>query len=695
VNSESMIAAGKISGAERIFQASLPTGYSTRKRFRPRRTTLNLLVAVLVGIALGSLSPAPRVACAAGPFEGVLTHHYDNQRTGAIVSETMLTTANVNTAAFGKRFTDPVDAQIYAEPLYVANVSIPNQGTHNVVYIATENDSVYAFDADTGGPPLWQRSFLSPGVTPIPSTDTGCTQIVPIIGITATPVIDSATGTIYVVAQTKENGTYVHRLHALDITTGGERSNRPVVISPTAQGSGGTITFDTLRQKERAALLLVGNTVYLGASSHCDIEPYHGWLVGFDKSSLNQTAVFNTTPDGSEAAIWNSDGGPSADAEGQIYVSTGNGTFDANTGGPDYGDSFIKLDPSALGVLDYFTPFNQAMLSDDDLDLGSGALMLLPDQPGANPHLAVSGGKGATLYLVNRDNLGKFNNTTDQILGEISGQIGPLFGTPTYFNGRIYIISSGQPAVAFDLVNGNFASSAPSLASSIDFTNESGTPVISANGTTNPILWAIDSVGGTAVLRAFDANDLATELYDSEQNPARDLAGNYVKFTVPTVINGKVYVGADSQLSTYGLLAEPSPPPSAQVAVIESVNSKIRPNHTINGGVFQLTNTATSPETLTSVTLGFSSPSLFSAAQLAAKLHGVGSSALVTTVSSASVFTLGKALVVSSKKAVKFHLQLTGAKATGLSASSQSVVAVSAGANVSGLPAALGQVVPK
>jgi hypothetical protein len=690
-----MVTAGKIAGAKRIFRASLLTGYSARKRFRPGCTTLNLSIAVLITLALGALSPGPRTASAAGPLSGVFTHHYDNKRTGAIVSETMLTPSNVNTAGFGKLFTDPVDAQVYAQPLYVANVTIPNQGTHNVVYLATENDSVYAFDADTGGPPLWQTSFLSPGVTPVPSADTGCGQIVPIIGITATPVIDPATGTIYIIAQTKKNGTYVHRVHALDITTGSERPNSPVVISPTAQGSGGTVTFDTLRQKERAALLLVGNTVYVAASSHCDIEPYHGWLVGYDKSSLNQTAVFNTTPNGSEGAIWMSDGGSSADAAGQIYVSTSNGTFDADTGGPDYGESLVKLDPSTLGVLDFFTPFNQAMLSDQDLDLGSGALMLLPDQPGPNPHLAVSAGKGATLYLVNRDNLGKFNSTSDQIVGEISGQIGPLFGTPAYFNGRIYIISSGRPAVAFDLANGNFASGAPSMAGSIDFTSESGTPVISANGTTNPILWAIDGVGGTAVLRAFDANSLATELYDSAQNSSRDLAGNYVKFTVPTVIHGKVYVGADSQVSVYGLLAEPSPPPSAQVAVIKSTNPTIRPNHTINGGVFQLTNTATTPETLTSVTIGFSSPSLFSAARLLAKLHFAQRLALVTTISATSIFTLTKALVVPPKGVVKFRLKLTGAKGSGLSASSQSVVTVSTGANVTGLPAALGQVAPK
>jgi hypothetical protein len=652
-------------------------------------------MAVLGALVLGALSSAGRMALAAGPVSGVLTHHYDNQRTGAIASETMLTTSNVNPATFGKRFTDSVDAQIYAEPLYVANVTIPNQGTHNVVYIATENDSVYAFDADIGGPPLWQTSFLSPGVIPIPSADTGCTQIVPIIGITATPVIDPATGTIYVVAQTKENGAYVHRLHALDITTGSEQPNSPVVISPTVQGSGGTVTFDTLRQKERAALMLAGNTVYIASVSHCDIEPYHGWLVGYDKSSLNQTAVFNTTPNGSEGGIWMSGGGPSADAEGQIYVSTGNGTFDADTGGPDYGESFVKLDPTTLGVLDFFTPFDEAVLSDEDLDLGSGALMLLPDQPGPNPHLAVSAGKGATLYLVNRDNLGKFNRTADQVVGEISGQIGPLFGTPAYFNGRIYIISGNQPAVAFDLVNGNFASGAPSRASSIDFTDESGTPVISANGTTNPILWEIDSVGGTAVLRAFDANNLASELYDSEQNPARDLAGNYVKFTVPTVINGKVYVGADSQLSVYGQLAEPSPPPSAQVAVIKSVSTKIRPNHTINGGVFQLTNTATISETVTSVTIAFLSPSLFSSARLVAKLNSVQRDATITAVSAAPIFTLTKPLVVPPKRVVRFRLELTGAKGTGLSASSQSVVAVSAAANVSGLPAALGQVAPK
>ena len=376
-------------------------------------------------------------------------------------------------------------------------------------------------------------------------------------------------------------------------------------------------------------------------------------------------------------------------------MSTGNGTFDAKTGGPDYGGSFVKLDPSTLGVLDFFTPFSEAMLSDEDLDLGSGALMLFPDQLGPDPHLAVSAGKGATLYLVNRDNLGKFNSTADQIVGEISGQIGPLFGTPAYFNGRIYIISSGQPAVAFDLANGNFTSGAPSLASSVDFTNESGTPVISANGTTNPILWAIDSVGGSAVLRAFDANNLATELYDSQQNPARDLAGNYVKFTVPTVINGKVYVGADSQVSVYGLLAEPSPPPSAQVTVIESANSKIRPNHTVNGGVFKLTNTAISPETLTSVTIGFSNPSPFSSAHIVAKLNSAQGNGFVTSVSATSIFTLTKALVVPPKRVVRFHLQLSGAKGTGLSASSQSVIAISAGANVSGLPATLGQVAPK
>src|SRR5215469_8236702 len=309
-----MITADKILGAKLISRGSLPGGNSARKRSHPRRTILKRWISVLVALGVGTLSPAIRIGRAADPLSGVLTHHYDNQRTGMIVSETMLTTAKVNTVVFGKLFTDPVDAQVYAEPLYVANVTMPNQGTHNVVYIATENDSVYAFDADNVGPPLWQTSFLSPGVTPIPSADTGCTQIVPIIGITATPVIDPTTGTIYVVAQTKENGTYVHRLHALDITTGSERPNSPVLISPTVQGSSGTIAFDALRQKERAALLLAGSTVYLAASSHCDIEPYHGWLVGYDKTSLNQTAVFNTTPNGSEGAIWMSDGGLSAEA---------------------------------------------------------------------------------------------------------------------------------------------------------------------------------------------------------------------------------------------------------------------------------------------------------------------------------------------------------------------------------------------
>src|SRR5262249_39346248 len=288
-----------------------------------------------------------------------------------------------------------------------------------------------------------------------------------------------------------------------------------------------------------------------------------------------------------------------------------------------------------------------------------------------------------------------FNSTGDQIVGEISGEIGPLFGTPAYFNGRIYIISSSRPAVAFDLADGNFSSSAPSLAGSIDFTGLSGTPVISANGTTNPILWAIDSVGGIAVLRAFDANNLATELYDSEQNSARDRAGHFVKFTVPTVINGKVYVGADSQLSVYGLLAEPAPPLSAQIAVIKSVNAKIRPHRTINGGVFQLTNTTGSPETVTSVTISYSNPALFSAVHLIAKLHSAQRKASANSVLGETIFTLTKALVVPPSGVVRFRLQLTGAKGANPSPSSQSVVAVSSGANVTGLPAPLGQVAPK
>ena len=540
---------------------------------------LALIVSSKIDPGLGrSLGPVSVYAQAEPSLSGVYTYHYDNQRTGENTSETLLTPANVNASTFGKLFSDSVDGQIYTQPLYVAGVTVGG-ATHNVVYVATENDTVYAFDADAGGTPLWQTSLLPAGATPIP-IPFGCDVIVPTVGITPTPVIDPATGAIFVLAQSRENGTDVHRLHGLDIATGAERANSPVVITASFPGSGGTtVTFNPQQQLDRPALLLANNTVYLASASYCDAEPYSGWVLGYDKSSLSQVAVFNDTPDGSEGGIWMAGGGASSDQNGNVYVTTGNGTFDANLGGPDYGDSFLKLTPT-LSVSDYFTPSNQAQLSASDNDLGSSALVLLPDQTGPNGqtvHLAVSAGKAGTIYLVNRDKMGGFNST-DQVVDEISGQILGLYDTPAYFNGNVYFVAVGDVPKAFSLSNGTF-SSTPSQTGSITFAYSGASPIVSANGTSDAVVWAIENASNVAVLHAFGANNLATELYGSEQNPARDHAGTYVKFTPPTVVNGKVYVPTASALVAFGLLANPTAG-ACSVAITSPVN-----NATVSGTI--------------------------------------------------------------------------------------------------------------
>ena len=351
----------------------------------------------------------------AAPAQSVLTWHNDNSRTGQNLRETILTPANVNSTQFGKKFTRPLDGQTFAQPLYVPNVSIPGQGTHNVVYVATENDSVYAFDADgTPTRPLWQRDFTNSaqGITAVPCADIPACPVGPVAGITGTPVIGSASKTLYVVAFTKENGSYFQRLHALDITTGAEKFGGPVVIQASVQGTGagsvgGTIAFDPLIQNQRPALLLAKGVVYIGWASFGDRDNYHGWVLGYAASTLQQVAVFNDTPNGSQGGIWQGGGGLAAGPCGNIFLQTGNGTFDANTiGGVDYGDSFLKLSATGgLSVLDYFTPDNQATLDSLDLDLGSGAGLIPPKQSGAFPNEIISAGKQGIIYVVNRDHM--------------------------------------------------------------------------------------------------------------------------------------------------------------------------------------------------------------------------------------------------------------------------------------------------
>ncbi len=384
----------------------------------------------------------------------VLSYHNDLARTGQNLSETTLTAANVNTKTFGKLFRYALDGQVYAQPLYVPSVSIPGNGTHNVVYVVTEHDSVYALDADSNSganaTPLWQVSFINPsaGVTTVPYQNAlNCTQITPEIGITGTPVIDPASNTMYLVAMTMETSggstNYVHRLHSLDVTTGAERVGSPVVIQATVPGTGDhgtTVTFIPRNYKARPGLLLLNGVVYTSWSSHCDAGVYHGWIMGYDATTLAQVTVYNVTPNGTQASFWASGVAPAVDEHNNIYVVSGNGNFNANAGGPDLGESFIKLTTDGgLVVADYFTPFNQFDLNNRDLDTGSSGALLLPDSVGsaAHPHLLTSAGKEGRVYLLDRDNMGQFQTGSDsQIVQSIAMANGGLFGIPAYFNGK-------------------------------------------------------------------------------------------------------------------------------------------------------------------------------------------------------------------------------------------------------------------
>ena len=494
-------------------------------------------------------------------LSGVLTYHNDNARTGQNLQETILTPGNVNTTTFGKLFSFSVDGSVYAQPLYVENVPIAGQ-LHNVVVVATEHNSVYAFDADNKtSQPLWHTSFISPanGITTVPSGDTLCQDINPEIGITSTPVIDRVTGTLYVVAMTKENGVYAHRIHALDITTGAETPGSGVKVQASVTGTAapndgkGHLIFTSLLENQRTALLLNNGVLYFSTGSFCDMGNHHGWMFAYDSKTLNQVSAFSSTPNGVEGGIWQSGGGPAADASGNIYVISGDGTFDAASGGKNYGNTFLKFSGATLTVADYFTPYNQATLAAVNADLGSGSALLLPDQPSGPAHLLVSAGKQGTIYLLNRDNMGKFQATSDsQIVQSIAGPYS-LFGTPAYYKNTVYMAAVGDSLKAYSLNNGQLSLAKQSTSI---FRWPGATAVISANGSTNGIVWALETngSGAPALLHAYTAADVSYELYNSNQNSVRDYPGPAIKFAVPTTANGKVYVGAQGQLSVFGLL---------------------------------------------------------------------------------------------------------------------------------------------
>ncbi len=523
----------------------------------------------------------------------VTTQHNDIGRTGQNLSETILSPSNVNSSQFGKLFSQPVDGQIYAQPLYMSGLII-NGVTHNVVYVATENDTVYAFDADSNGAanstPLWQASLLTPtygaapGATATSANTVGSQDISPLLGITGTPVIDPNNDALYVVSNDFENGTVVQRLHALSFHTGAEKFGGPVVITGSVPGTGagsvnGTLTFDPLWENQRPGLLLLNGIVYVGFASQGDNGPWHGWVFGYNAATLQQTGAFCTTPNGTGAGIWMSGTGLAADQLdtvnhpfGRMFVPTGNGDYNASnpyTNNMDFGDTDVDLDLTngVPTVTDEFTTFDQAELDAEDLDVASAGLMVLPTQTtGNHPHLAIQTGKSGSLFLLNRDNLGGYNATGDQVVQVQTNAVGVTgtWASPAYWNGTVYYWGRIDHLKAFPLVNGLLSTNPTQSIEQITFPGS--TPSISANGATNGIVWTIDSefqpTGGAAILMAHNASNVNVTLYTSSQVPTRDTAGPAVKFTVPTVANGKVYVGAGGELDFYGLLSNGTQTPA-------------------------------------------------------------------------------------------------------------------------------------
>jgi len=526
---------------------------------------------VTVSNAVGTITSAAAtltVSATAAAGTDVLTYHNDNSRSAQNLTETVLTPANVNATQFGLLRVLPADGLVDGQPLIASNLSVSGV-LRNVVYVVTENDSVYSYDADTGAA-LVHVSVLGSGETP--SDTRGCSQVVPQIGITSTPVIDRSVGpngTVYVVAMSKNAaGAYFQRLHALDLVTLAERPNSPVVIQATypgtANNSVGMTSFQPGQYEERAGLLLLSGTVYTAWTSHCDQTPYNGWIIGYDESTLAQSQVLNVTPNGSEGAIWQAGGGMAADSAGNIYALVANGTFDTTldaSGFPlqgDYGNAFIKLSSaSTLQVTDYFDMDNTVAESNGDVDLGSGGAMLLPDQTdstGVVRQLAVGAGKDGHLYVVNRSNMGKFSMSNNAIWEDMPGALpGGIWATPAYFQGTVYYGDVGGTLKAFGIQQALLGKT-PTSQTSISFAYPGTAPAVSANGSSDGIVWAVQN-SNPAALHAFAAGNLATELYNSNQAAnGRDNFGAGNKFMTPSIANGKVYVGTPTGVAVFGLL---------------------------------------------------------------------------------------------------------------------------------------------
>ena len=508
----------------------------------------------------------------------VLTWHNDSYRTGANPNEALLAPANVSSSTFGLLHNVLVDGKVDAQPLYVSALAVSGKGAHNTLFVATEHDSLYAIDADSGAI-LWQKSLLGAGETT--SDARNCNQVIPEIGITATPAIDRSVGphgTIYVVSMSKDgSGNYYQRIHAIDLSTGAEQTNSPVAVHATYPGtgdgsSGGIVTFDPKQYKERPGLLIVNNTLYTSWGSHCDIRPYGGWLMAYNKSTLGQIAVLDFVPNGSDAAPWNAGAGPAADPQGNVYLSLGNGTFDTTLtaqGFPsqgDFGNALVKvaLSGTTLTPTDYWTMYNSNSESSVDTDLGSGGLMLLPDltdSSGSTRQLIVNAGKDHNIYIADRNNMGHFNpNNNSTLYQELPNALGGgEWSSPAYFNYRVFYGSVGQNLTSFSISQAKLLAS-PTQTTSTSFGYPGTTPSVSSYGTSNGIVWATENTS-PAVLHAYDANNLSTEFYNSNQAPnARDQFGAGNKFIAPTINNGKVYVGTTNSVGIFGFLRQTPPP---------------------------------------------------------------------------------------------------------------------------------------
>jgi hypothetical protein len=586
------------------FSSTVPFFPSPRYKLPMLENAARGAVLFLLLLAAASLCPAQT---------SVLTYHNDNFHTGLNPSETVLKPSNVNAATFGKLSVLPADGKVDGQPLYVSQLNIPGLGARNVVFVATEHDTVYAYDADQGGSPLWQASMLLPGETP--SDTLGCAQVTPEIGVTATPVIDLGAGphgTIYLVAMSKSSdGFYHQRLHALDITSGNEQFGGPSEINAVFPGNGdssvgGLVYFDPKMYKDRAALVLSGGVIYTSWASHCDARPYTGWVIGYDQYSLFQTLVYNFTPDGEGGTIWGGGAGPAVDAEGNLFFQLANGTFDQKLDGVnfpyagDFGNSFVKL--SAVQriprVLDYWTMHDSVRESDADIDLGSGGVMLLPDlidAAGTVRRLGLGAGKDTNIYVFDRDNMGRFDPESDStIYEELRGALsGPQLAAPAWFDNTVYFGAIGDHIRAFSVAGARLSPQPVTTKNTFGYAGT--TPSVSANGKTDAILWALENAD-PVVLHAYDATNISRELYNSHQAAnGRDNAGEGIKWMPPTIADGKVFVPLATGVGVFGLL-DLLPDPPTEVAATAFATRTINvtwtasPSSGVTYSVFRSTN---------------------------------------------------------------------------------------------------------